>query len=162
MTTSLYNNLAIQMYPQTLNNRPMNRYGAIFRHVRKDFIDITTRARMSRKTYCMRLNFKKRFCMSIKKEKGILITRFCQSIKRKIKKQIPLFGGIKLVNYFLFGLFNFSRQAAITQAEKLVFSFLDCSSIFSISSCGKRISLRFDLLVSFAILDIHKLLVRTK
>ena len=161
MTTSLYNNLAIQMYTQPLNNRPVNRYDVIFRHVRKDFSTITTRARMRRKTHCMGLNFKKWFCMSIKKEKGILITWFCQSIKRKIKKQIPLFGGIKLMHYFLFGLFNFSRQAAITQAEKLVFSFLDCSSIFSISSCGKRISLRFDLLVSFAILDIHKLLVRT-
>ena len=102
MTTSLYNNLAIQMYPQTLNNRPMNRYGAIFRHVRKDFIDITTRARMSRKTYCMRLNFKKWFCMSIKRESVILITRFCQSIKRKIKKQISLFGGIKLMHYSFF------------------------------------------------------------
>ena len=131
MTTSLYNNLAIQMYPQTLNNRPMNRYGAIFRHVRKDFIDITTRARMSRKTYCMRLNFKKWFCMSIKRESRILITKFCQSIKRKPRKQIPPKSGIKLVNYFLFGLVSFSRQAEITQAEKLVFSFWDCSSIWT-------------------------------
>ena len=116
MNTSLYNNLAIHLYPQTLNNRPMNRYGAIFRHVRKDFIDITTRARMHRKTHCMRLNFKKWFCMSI---------------KRKIKKQIPPKSGIKLVNYFLFGLVSFSRQAEITQAEKLVFSFWDCSSIWT-------------------------------
>ena len=139
----------------------MNRYGAIFRHVREDFIDITTRACMHRKTYCMRLNFKKWFCMSIKRESRILITKFCQSIKRKPRKQIPPKSGIKLVNYFLFGFVSFSRQAEITQAEKLVFSFWDCSSIFSISSCGKRISLRFDLLVSFAILDIHKLLVRT-
>ena len=161
MTTSLYNNTAIQMYAQPLNNRPVNLCDVIFRHVREDFIDITTRARMCRETHCIGLNLKSWFCMSIKRESRILITWFCQSIKRKPRKQIPLFGGIKLMHYFLFGLFNFSRQAPITQAEKLVFSFLDCSSIFSISSCGKRISLRFDLLVSFAILDIHKLLVRT-
>ena len=105
MTTSLYNNLAIQMYPQFLNNRPVNRYDVIFRHVRKDFIDITTRARIRQKTHYMGLNLKKWFCMSI---------------KRKIKKQIPLFGGIKLIHYFLFGLASFSRQVAITQAEKLV------------------------------------------
>ena len=138
--------IVIHLYTQPLNNRPVKRYKIIFRHVREDFIDITTRARMRRKTHYMGLNLK---------------SWFCQSIKRKPRKQIPLFGGIKLMHYFLFGLFNFSRQAPITQAEKLVFSFLDCSSIFSISSCGKRISLRFDLLVSFAILDIHKLLVRT-
>lgn len=159
MTTSLYNNLAIQMYPQTLNNRPMNRYGAIFRHVRKDFIDITTRARMSRKTYCMRLNFKKWFCMSIKRESRILITKFCQSIKRKPRKQIPPKSGIKLVNYFLFGLVSFSRQAEITQAEKLVFSFWDCSSIFSISSCGKRIPLVKDLLFLYPVAISKKILI---
>ena len=110
MNISLYNNLAIQMYPQSLNNLPVKRYGAIFRHVREDFIDITTRARMRRKTHCMGLNLK---------------YWFCQSIKRKIKKQIPPKSGIKLVNYFLFGLVSFSRQAEITQAEKLVFSCVD-------------------------------------
>ena len=146
MTTSLYNNLAIHLYTQPLNNRLVNLCDVIFRHVREDFIDITTRARMCRETHCIGLYLK---CW------------FCQSIKRKTRKQIPLFGGIKRMHYFLFGLASFSRQAEITQAEKLVFSFWDCSSIFSISSCGKRISLRFDLLVSFAILDIHKLLVRT-
>ena len=103
MTTSLYNNLAIQMYPQPLNNLPVKRYGAIFRHVREDFIDITTSARMSWKTYCMGLNLKSWFCMSIKRESRILITWFCQSIKKRPRKQIPLFGGIKIVNYFLFG-----------------------------------------------------------
>ena len=102
MTTSLYNNLAIQMYTQPLNNLPVKRYGAIFRHVREDFIDITTRARMRRKTHCMGLNFKKWFCMSI---------------KRKIKKQIPLFGGIKLMHYFLFGLVSLSRQSVITKVK---------------------------------------------
>ncbi|WP_294910150.1 host cell division inhibitor Icd-like protein [uncultured Gilliamella sp.] len=102
MTTSLYNNLAIQMYPQPLNNRPVKRYGAIFRHVREDFIDITTRARMRRKTHCMGLNFKK---------------WFCQSIKREIKKQIPPKSGIKMANYFLFGLVSFSRQAEITKVK---------------------------------------------
>ena len=131
MTTSLYNNIAIQMHTQPLNNRTVKHYGAIFRHVREDFIDITTRARMCRETHCIGLNLK---CW------------FCQSIKRKPRKQIPLFGGIKLMHYFLFGLFNFSRQAPITQAEKLVFSFLDCSSTCSIKSCGKRIAFLFDLL----------------
>ena len=159
MTTSLYNNLAIQMYTQSLNNRPVKRYGAIFRHVRKDFIDITTRARMHRKTHCMRLNFKKWFCMSIKRESRILITKFCQSIKRKPRKQIPPKSGIKLVNYFLFGLVSFSRQAEITQAEKLVFSFWDCSSIFSISSCGKRIPLVKDLLFLYPVAISKKILI---
>ena len=102
MTTSLYNNLAIQMYTQTLNNRPVNRYDVIFRHVRKDFSTIITRACMHRKTHCMGLNLKKWFCMSIKRESVILITRFCQSIKRKIKKQISLFGDIKLMHYSFF------------------------------------------------------------
>ena len=94
--------IVIHLYTQPLNNRPVKRYEIIFRHVREDFIDITTRARMSWKTYCMRLNLKKWFCMSIKRENVILITRFCQSIKRKIKKQIPLFGGIKLMHYSFF------------------------------------------------------------
>ena len=125
MTTSLYNNLAIQMYPQPLNNRPVKRYGAIFRHVREDFIDITTRACMHRETHCMGLNFKSMFLESIKRESRILITKFCQSIKRKPRKQIPPKSGIKLVNYFLFGLVSFSRQAEITQAERLVFSCVD-------------------------------------
>ena len=102
MTISLYNNLAIQMYPQPLNNLPVKRYGAIFRHVREDFIDITTRARMRRKTHCMGLNLKYWFCMSI---------------KRKPRKQIPPKSGIKLVNYFLFGLVSFSRQAEITKVK---------------------------------------------
>ena len=64
---------------------------------------------------------------------------------------MPLLGGVKLKDYFLSNLASFSRQIAMTQAEKLVFSFLACSSICSINSCGKRMSLRFDLLVSFAI-----------
>ena len=131
MTTSLYNNLAIQMYPQPLNNLPVKRYGAIFRHVREDFIDITTRARMRRKTHCMGLNLK---------------YWFCQSIKRRMGKQKPPISGINLKDYFLSNLASFSRQVAITQAEKLVFSFLDCSSIRSINSWGKRIAFLSDLL----------------
>ena len=98
MTTSLYNNLAIQMFPQPLNNLPVKRYGAIFRHVREDFLDITTRL----KTHCMGLNLK---------------YWFCQSIKRKPRKQIPPKSGIKLLNYFLFGLVSFSRQAEITHKK---------------------------------------------
>ena len=142
MNTSLYNNLAIQMYPQPLNNLPVKRYGAIFRHVREDFLDITTHL----KTHCMGLNLKCWFCQSIKRGSRILITRFLESIKRKIKKQIPPKSGINLKDYFLSNLASFSRQVAITQAEKLVFSFLDCSSIRSINSWGKRIAFLSDLL----------------
>jgi len=144
MTTSLYNNLAIQMYTQPLNNRPVNLCDVIFQHVREDFIDITTRARMCRETHCIGLNLK---------------SWFCQSIKRKPRKQIPLFGGIKRMHYFLFGLVSFSRQAEITQAEKLVFSFWDCSSIFSISSCGKRIPLVKDLLFLYPVAISKKILI---
>ena len=117
MTTSLYNNLAILMYPQPLNNRPVKRYGAIFRHVREDFIDITTRACMHRETHCMGLNFKNMFLESIKRESRILITRFCQPIKKEPGKQIPPKSGIKLVNYFLFGLVSLSRQSVITKVK---------------------------------------------
>lgn len=60
---------------------------------------------------------------------------------------MPPFGGVKLKDYFLFDLASFSRQAASTQAEKLVFSFLDCSFICSISSCGKRIFLSLEQLL---------------
>ena len=94
--------IVIHLYTQPLNNLPVKRYGAIFRHVREDFIDITTRARMRWKTHCMGLNLK---CW------------FCQSIKKKPRKQIPLFGGIKIVNYFLFGLASFSRHVAITHTK---------------------------------------------
>ena len=117
MTTSLYNNLAMQMHAQPLNNRPVNLCDVIFRHVRKDFSTITTRACMSRKIHCMGLNLKYWFCQSIKKGSRILITRFLESIKRKIKKQIPLKSGIKMANYFLFGLLSFSRQAEITKVK---------------------------------------------
>ena len=102
MTISLYNNPAIQMYAQPLNNRPVNLCDVIFRHVREDFIDITTRARMCRETHCIGLNLK---CW------------FCQSIKRKPRKQIPLFGGIKRMHYFLFCLLSFSRQVAIIRTK---------------------------------------------
>ena len=158
MTISLYNNLAILMYTQTLNNLPVKRYGAIFRHVREDFIDITTRARMRRKTHCMGLNLK---------------YWFCQSIKRKIKKQIPLFGGIKLMHYsffmhnkspwrqgvnnlsytkyapiititkkisfFIIHLPNLILHAVFTQPEKDSLSFFTCWLICSNKSSSKRI-----------------------
>ena len=97
--------IVIHLYTQPLNNRPVKRYEIIFRHVREDFIDITTRARMHQKTHYIGLNLK---CW------------FCQSIKRKTRKQIPPKSGIKRMHYFLFGLASFSRQIAITQAEKLV------------------------------------------
>lgn len=64
---------------------------------------------------------------------------------------------------YLSGLFSFSRQVAITQAEKLVFSFFACSSICSMSSWGKRISLRLVVFVSLAIFILFSLplIVRT-
>ena len=130
----------------------------IFRHVRQDFSVVTMRACMSFKILCMGLNLKSRFLESIKREnkefKGIIKIEPDARIK-----QIPPISGIKLKDYFLFDLASFSRQVAITQAEKLVFSFLACSSICSIKSWGKRISLRFDLLVSLAILIIQISLV---
>ena len=94
--------IVIHLYTQPLNNRPVKRYEIIFRHVREDFIDITTRARMRWKTHYMGLNLK---------------SWFCQSIKKKPRKQIPLFGGIKIVNYFSFGLVSFSRQVAIISTK---------------------------------------------
>lgn len=36
--------IVIHLYTQPLNNRPVKRYEIIFRHIREDFIDITTRA----------------------------------------------------------------------------------------------------------------------
>ena len=94
--------IVIHLYTQPLNNRPVKRYEIIFRHVREDFIDITTRARMHQKTHYMGLNLK---------------SWFCQSIKRKTRKQIPLFGGIKRMHYFLFCLLSFSRQVAIIRTK---------------------------------------------
>nr|WP_267363429.1 MULTISPECIES: hypothetical protein [unclassified Gilliamella] len=132
----------------------------IFRHIRQDFSVVTMRACMSFKIHFMGLNLKSRFLESIKRENK----EFKGIIKKEPEariKQIPPISGIKLKDYFLSNLASFSRQVAITQAEKLVFSFLDCSSICSIKSWGKRISLRFDLLVSLAILIIQIPLVRT-
>ena len=130
----------------------------IFRHVRQDFSVVTMRARMSFKIHCMGLNLKSRFLESIKRESKDFEGTIKKEPEARIK-QIPPISGIKLKGYFLFDLASFSRQVAITQAEKLVFSFLACSSICSIKSWGKRISLRFDLLVSLAILIIQISLV---
>ena len=130
----------------------------IFRHIRQDFSVVTMRACMPFKIHFMGLNLKSRFLESIKRENK----EFKGIIKKEPEariKQIPPISGIKLKDYFLSNLASFSRQVAITQAEKLVFSFLDCSSICSIKSWGKRISLRFDLLVSLAILIIQISLV---
>lgn len=117
----------------------------IFRHVRQDLIDITKSARKRHKIHCMGLNLKSRFLESIKREnkefKGIIKKEPDARIK-----QIPPISGIKLKDYFLFDLASFSRQVAITQAEKLVLSFLACSSICSINSWGKRIAFLSDLL----------------
>ena len=109
--------IVIHLYTQPLNNRPVKRYKIIFRHVREDFIDITTRARIRKKTHYMGLNLKSWFCMSIKRESRILITWFCQSIKRKPRKQIPPKSGIKRMHYFLFCLLSFSRQVAIIRTK---------------------------------------------
>ena len=94
--------IVIHLYTQPLNNRPVKRYEIIFRHVREDFIDITTRARMRWKTHYMGLNLK---------------SWFCQSIKKKPRKQIPPKSGIKRMHYFLFCLLSFSRQVAIISTK---------------------------------------------
>ncbi|WP_238786519.1 hypothetical protein [Gilliamella sp. ESL0250] len=172
MTTHPFNALAIGQYIQALNNRLncyFDRINAIqkvksfflvgnnssFQSKKPISVETSVKVRtkyavktffLIRTNHCMGLNFK---------------SMFLESIKRRLGKQIPPISGINLKDYFLSNLASFSRQVAITQAEKLVFSFLDCSSIRSINSWGKRISLRFDLLVSFAILIIHKLLIRT-
>ncbi|OCG31339.1 hypothetical protein A9G45_00475 [Gilliamella sp. HK2] len=151
MTTCSFNILATQSLNKRLNCyfdgiNAIQKVKSFFLVGNEDLIDINTGMRTCIKTHCMGCFFKSRFLESIKRKKG---------------KQIPPISGINLKDYSLFDLANFSRQVAITQAEKLVFSFLDCSSICSIKSWGKRISLRFDLLVSFAILIIHKLLMRT-
>nr|WP_297223975.1 host cell division inhibitor Icd-like protein [Gilliamella sp.] len=171
MTTHPFNALAIGQYTQALNNR-LNCYfnginaiqkvksfflvgnNSSFQSKKPISVETSVKVRtkyavktvfLMRTNHCMGLNFK---------------SRFIESIKRRMGKQIPPISGINLKDYFLSNLASFSRQVAITQAEKLVFSFLDCFSIRSINSWGKRISLRFDLLVSFAILIIHKLLIR--
>jgi hypothetical protein len=140
MTTHSFNTLAIGQHTQVLNNRLNCRFDGInatqkmksfFLVSNEDLIDINTRVRTCIKTHCMRCFFKSGFCQSIKKRKG---------------KQIPPISGINLKDYFLSNLASFSRQVAITQAEKLVFSFLDCSSICSIKSWGKRIAFLSDLL----------------
>ena len=120
MTISLYNNPAIQMYTQPLNNRPVNLCDVIFRHVREDFIDITTRAHMCRETHYIGLNLK---CW------------FCQSIKRKPRKQIPPKSGIKIVNYST----NLILQAVLTQPEKDSLSFFACWLICSNRSSSNLI-----------------------
>ena len=155
MTTHPFNALAIGQYTQALNNRLNCYFNGInaIQKVKsfflvgnnssfqpKDSISMETQTEASvkvrtkyavktvflmRTNHCMGLNFKSMFLESIKRESRILITKFCQSIKRKPRKQIPPKSGIKLVNYFLFGLVSFSRQAEITQAEKLVFSCVD-------------------------------------
>ena len=122
----------------------------IFRHVRQDFSVVTMRARMSFKIHCMGLNLKSRFLESIKRESKDFEGTIKKEPEARIK-QIPPISGIKLKGYFLFDLASFSRQVAITQAEKLVFSFLACSSICSIKSWGKRIPLVKDLLFLYPV-----------
>ena len=131
MTISLYNNLAIQMYPQPLNNLPVKRYGAIFRHVREDFLDITTRL----KTHCMGLNLK---------------YWFCQSIKRSHKK----------LNYYALGMIprdcNSFLKTLLIQVAKLVSpSFIasssNCcrnSSVNRIWYCGDLFSFGVDMVIT--------------
>jgi hypothetical protein len=145
MTTHPFNALAIGQYTQALNNRlycyfdginAIQKVKSFFLVGNEDLIDINTGMRTCIKTHYMGLNFKSRFLESIKRKKG---------------KQIPPISGINLKDYSLFDLANFSRQVAITQAEKLVFSFLDCSSICSIKSWGKRIPLVKDLLFLYPV-----------
>ncbi len=116
MTIVFYNCLAIQKHTKSLKNRPVNCYGVIFRHVRQDFIDITTRARMRRKTHCMGLNLKNWFCMSI---------------KRKVDSGIVLRGFSYLDSLIL--------HAAFTQPAKDSPSFLACCWINVSKSSSNRI-----------------------
>ncbi|OCG44733.1 hypothetical protein A9G35_11585 [Gilliamella sp. Choc5-1] len=157
MTTHPFNALAIGQYTQALNNRLYCYFDGInaIQKVKSFFLvgnnssfqlkkpisvktSVKVRTKYAVKTvflmrtnHCMGLNFK---------------SRFLESIKRRMGKQKPPISGIKLKDYFLSNLASFSRQVAITQAEKLVFSFLDCSSIRSINSWGKRIAFLSDLL----------------
>ena len=128
--------IVIHLYTQPLNNRPVKRYEIIFRHVREDFIDITTRARMRRKTHYMGLNLK---------------SWFCQSIKKKPRKQIPPKSGIKRMHYFLFCLLSFSRQVAIisTKIKKRLHEFQNLGYInLALAKSSVRIETLFILLAT--------------
>ena len=128
--------IVIHLYTQPLNNRPVKRYEIIFRHVREDFIDITTRARMRWKTHYMGLNLK---------------SWFCQSIKRKPRKQIPPKSGIKRMHYFLFCLLSFSRQVAIisTKIKKRLHEFQNLGYInLALAKSSVRIETLFILLAT--------------
>lgn len=70
-----------------------------------------------------------------------------------------IFGPHKKGDY-LAELANFSRQVAITQAEKLVFSFFAIASICSISSWGKRIFFNCDLLFLLPVTIIQPLILK--
>ena len=161
MTTHPFNALAIGQYTQSPNNRLNCYFNGInaIQKVKSFFlvgnnssfqskkpISVETKTETSvkvRTKYAVKTVFLMRtnHCMGC-----FLKSRFLESIKRRMGKQKPPISGIKLKDYFLSSLASFSRQVAITQAEKLVFSFLDCSSIRSINSWGKRIAFLSDLL----------------
>ncbi|WP_255307311.1 hypothetical protein [Gilliamella sp. Nev3-1] len=152
MTTCSFNTLATQ----SLNNR-LNCYfdGINATKKIKSFFLISNNSSFQSKNYfngsqCKNahsVRSENRFLMRTNHYMGLNFkSRFLESIKRRMGKQIPPISGIKLKDYFLSSLASFSRQVAITQAEKLVFSFLDCSSIRSINSWGKRIAFLSDLL----------------
>ncbi|WP_253248138.1 host cell division inhibitor Icd-like protein [Gilliamella apicola] len=170
MTTHPFNALAIGQYTQALNNRLNCYFDGInaIQKVKSFFLVGNNSSFQPKKPISVKTSVKVRtkyavktvFLMRTNHCMGLnLKCWFCQSIKRKTRKQIPPKSSIKRMHYFLFCLLSFSRQAAITQAEKLVFSFWDCSSIFSISSCGKRIPLVKDLLFLYPVAISKKILI---
>jgi len=66
----------------------------------------------------------------------------------------------RVKRYFWVELANFLRHALITQDEKLVFSFLVCLSICSISSWGNRIFFFADLLLMLSLTIARKSFIR--
>jgi hypothetical protein len=162
ITLNPFNTLAIGQCTQTLNNDLNCHYGkinviqkvksfflvgnnSIFQSKEPISVKVQTETSVKVRTkYVPETVFLVRTNVIFRHVKSYLKSRFCESIKRG--KQIPPISSIKLTDYFLFDLASFSRQVEITQAEKLVFSFLACSSICSIKSWGKRIAFLSDLL----------------
>lgn len=121
----------------------------------QDFSTVTTRAREAKDYHRISKVFTK--IGKVNSEfSGMLGREFCQSIKKAYQ---IVFRVHKKGNY-LADLANFSRQVAITQAEKLVFSFFAIASICSISSWGKRIFFNCDLLFLLPVTIIQSLMFK--
>ena len=132
MTTHPFNALAIGQYTQALNNRLYCYFDGInaIQKVKsfflvgnnssfqpKDSISMETQTEASvkvRTKYAVKTVFLMRtnHCMGLN-----LKCWFCQSIKRRMGKQIPPISGINLKDYFLSNLASFSRQVAITHTK---------------------------------------------